>query len=81
MNLKLTLMFLDCSVFVNILNGDSLDVDTASLPFVDRLRLFCGQNDLFVCWISHNCNMLAHCATNYARPYLVQYNEGTLCLP
>lgn len=62
MNLKLALLFLDFSTLVNALNGDNLDVDTAILPFVDKLRLFCEQNEL--CCTSINCNMLAHCAAN-----------------
>lgn len=40
-NLKSALI-LDCSMLVNVLNGDSSDTDTANLPFVDRLRLVCS---------------------------------------
>lgn len=57
MNLKPALMFLDCFVLVNALNGYSSDVDSAVLPSVDRLRLVCSQNELFICWTSCNCNI------------------------
>lgn len=64
MNLKPAMLFLDFSTLVNASNGDNLDVDTAILPFVDKLRLFCEQNELFFCCTSINCNVLAHCAAN-----------------